>query len=928
MKIKMIKLIIPLSCLVLLAFSSAQGQHNSDQLYDSFVNPPPQARPFTRWWWNGDCVEEHEIKRELDIMKKAGLGGVEINPIQMPLQQAAQGIKPLKWLSPEWNRAVKLTSEWAKKNSMLTDLIVGSGWPFGGEFLKPGETGQRILLKHMNVTGPSVFIADVEEILNQVPKGYDSAEFKNALKSRILFMKLVPEKLKSIDQCRDLISSIGKDGSIRIKVPPGRYKIFIGIWQEGYSRVTYGAPGSDGPVLDHLNAFALKKYLDRMADSLEKDFGSELGDYLRSLFCDSIELDGANWTTDFLEEFQKICGYNLEPYLPFVFYEPYRGYKDELAMTENMKDSLRKIRYDYNKVLVKLFLDRFTTTFKNWCNEHGTLARYQAYGLPWLVGISEGYLIPDIPESNNWLFHDVKSQGSVMWNKYASSSGHIKGRSDISCEAMTNLNGVFKTSLEYIKQADDMNFITGITHSVLHGYNYSPPSAGFPGWLRFGTYFNEQNTWWPYFRLWTDYNARLSSVFQSSKPLAEVAILGPTADVWSDHGLYRNYFNNTPWYVYSLWESFSQNGITADYINESLLQNAAFDKGSLVLGQMKYKLLILTDVESISPETAKRMIDYVKAGGKIVFTDRIPSRSPSLLNAARQDRQVQMLMKNIVQKNPGHVYLVKSPQHENDLVSWTKEVVMKVGLEPAVTITEPSSRLYQVHYVHGNKAIFFFANQDYNNSAEFTASFANIKGYPWKWDPETGKKELFYYGNNPHRFNVKLKPLESLLLVFENEEGQQHMLPETVRSSFISTDPLWDIQFIPHIGKEFAIKSTGLPDIAASQDARLNSFAGVIKYNTTFVADTDKGMIMDLGKVYGVSEVYINGHYAGTRWYGDRQFPLKEWVKKGRNELTIKVTTTLHNYCRTQVTNPEIKRWLRTKDAEPSGMPGPVKIYF
>lgn len=46
MKIKMIKLIIPLSCLVLLAFSSAQGQHNSDQLYDSFVNPPPPSKAF------------------------------------------------------------------------------------------------------------------------------------------------------------------------------------------------------------------------------------------------------------------------------------------------------------------------------------------------------------------------------------------------------------------------------------------------------------------------------------------------------------------------------------------------------------------------------------------------------------------------------------------------------------------------------------------------------------------------------------------------------------------------------------------------------------------------------------------------------------------------------------------------------------------
>ncbi len=84
---------------------------------------------------------------------------------------------------------------------------------------------------------------------------------------------------------------------------------------------------------------------------------------------------------------------------------------------------------------------------------------------------------------------------------------------------MTNTQGVFKASLEEIKQHDDMNFITGINHSILHGFNYSPPEAGFPGWIRYGAYFSEQNPWWPYLHKWVDYNARLSFVFQNSEPL-------------------------------------------------------------------------------------------------------------------------------------------------------------------------------------------------------------------------------------------------------------------------------------------------------------------------------------------------------------------------------------------------------------------------
>jgi len=88
---------------------------------------------------------------------------------------------------------------------------------------------------------------------------------------------------------------------------------------------------------------------------------------------------------------------------------------------------------------------------------------------------------------------------------------------------MTNTRGVFKATLSMIKKNDDFNFITGVNHSVLHGFNYSPPEAGFPGWLRYGAYFSEQNTWWPYFRKWADYNARLSSVFQHSDAVTEVS---------------------------------------------------------------------------------------------------------------------------------------------------------------------------------------------------------------------------------------------------------------------------------------------------------------------------------------------------------------------------------------------------------------------
>ena len=56
----------------------------SGELYKLFRDPQSIYRPFVRWWWNGDKVEADELKRELHILKEAGIGGVEINPVKFP----------------------------------------------------------------------------------------------------------------------------------------------------------------------------------------------------------------------------------------------------------------------------------------------------------------------------------------------------------------------------------------------------------------------------------------------------------------------------------------------------------------------------------------------------------------------------------------------------------------------------------------------------------------------------------------------------------------------------------------------------------------------------------------------------------------------------------------------------------------------------
>ena len=84
-------------------FPLAGSRSPAAGLYDLFKDPPLTYHPYVRWWWNGNKVEAGELIRELRLLKEAGIGGVEINPVEFPSRSEGDDLgKPsLKWLSEE-----------------------------------------------------------------------------------------------------------------------------------------------------------------------------------------------------------------------------------------------------------------------------------------------------------------------------------------------------------------------------------------------------------------------------------------------------------------------------------------------------------------------------------------------------------------------------------------------------------------------------------------------------------------------------------------------------------------------------------------------------------------------------------------------------------------------------------------------------------
>ena len=928
------KLTVFYSLAIICAFflSCEKEQKTDDTLFEKFQNPASEARPMVRWWWNGNCVEDGEIKRQLDIMKAAGIGGVEINSIAMPPEANKTDAKPLQWAGKEWINMVKVASEKAKELDMITDLIVGSGWPFGGRFLGEDEIMQRLGVKKKAVVPNSTINVNLDEFLSfQSHQTPGTVNVKPNSDVELISAKLIPVNVKSLDEIIDITSEV-KNNKL-VYQTDGKEYILVFVYNErNFKSVYHGSPGADGPIMDHYKKDAVRAYLNRLK-AIEEETGLALSDLIRALFCDSIELGGSNWTDDMKEQFMTQNGYDITPWLPFVI-QPARQ-PNRFETSAELAETIRRVQYDYYNTIIKVFLERFTQEFQDFCTENNVLCRYQAYGTPFYMGLFQGNMIPDIPESNNWIYSRGKDEaessdyqwnrnhGYMLWNKAASSGAHITGRPIVSCEAMTNTSGVFRTSLETVKQTDDINFITGMNHAVLHGYNYSPPEAGFPGWMRYGAYFSEQNTWWKYFKNWADYNARLSSVFQNSKPEIDIAVLGRVRDYWGEVGPERPYLNDIPWYYARLWEPISNLGSSCDYIHQPVIEKASIEGNKLVCGEMKYSAVFLTEVLSLTPEAANKLKMFAEAGGKIVFVGEKPNRSLSLKNAESNDAIVSEAVESILNSASG--IEIQAPEESADFISWTKNLMEEIEYQPQLIIDNPLSHLYSMKQTRGKQEIYFFVNSDRKKPIEFEATFKIGKKVPYIWIPETGERFALSL-KNKNKLHIKLEALESALIVFEPAKMDLPVYKFNQKpGEKIDLNLNWTAQFNHANGTEFTKGLTELSDFSLSEDEALQSFSGDVTYSTQFENSGDINFIKLTEVNEAVTSLTINGKNVGTKWYGNHFYEVGEHLKEGTNTIEIKLTTTLANYCRTLSNNPTAQRWTRTyKKPFSSGLEGVV----
>jgi len=904
------------------------------ELYALFKDPKSIHRPFVRWWWNGNRLDHKEILRELDLLKQAGIGGVEINPIKFPETADSIGIKECDWLSDEWLGYLETALKGARERDIVCDIIVGSGWPFGGAFLTREEQTQMVTIGTRNVKGPAVVRIRRQELLDEVNPDIHSP---NEIKYKELFMlRLAPAHMETFVAGIDLDEETGNE-TLTISVPAGDHVLYFLVKMTGYMAVINGAPGAKGPVLNHFSEQAVAHFLQRMSDRLNQKIGKP-GNYFRAMFTDSIELEGANWCDDFIAQFEKRRGYALTPYLPYVLFkvgEMGNAVKEAYGSTfsEQARDEIQRVRYDFYITHIELYKERFSDTFYGWCRQQGVQSRVQSYGMEYHP--MEASMEVDIPEWETWLEAGVggdlpdydygEGRAYSMSNKYVSSVARLAGKSLVSCEEITNTSMVFNATLERIKIGGDNSNLSGVTHSILHGLNYGQAEAPFPGWIRYGTFINERNPWWPWFRLWTDYKARLSAIFQNGVLMSDIAIMHPLADMWMKYGTQRDPYPRTvyPSYVHNVWEAIHQNGSGCDILSERILQQAQFENGTLSYGPRSYRTLLLIEVESMEPATAEAIKRFADSGGLVVFVGKEPHRSAGLLDHEEKDKAVAETISAMKTNHPQRV--VVHPAPTGSILDWYKELQSRYAIKPYVRFAEPAVLISQVYYRTADLDIFFITNSSLEQSVRQNIEF-DVKGKtPWLWDAETGQRRIYPHEGDGRILDVELGPAGSLLLVFSDEQKGERYRPLPAAGAEKALAGPWQVSLHHVDGSTREITLETLVDF--NENNELKSFAGQAIYRLSFAVEQPTAYhFLDLGKVCDISSVTLNGKPLGLRWYGRHLYELTNSLNAGRNELEVVVTKCLGNYCKSLSENKTAQVWTRRQPWYPSGLLGPVRL--
>ena len=799
------------------------GSLSLADLRDRFADPR-LAAPGMRWWWFGPSVTRGELDRQLTAMADAGLGGVEVAYVY-PLAPAT-----LDFGSDPFLAHLRFAAERARELGLGFHLTLGSGWSFGGPHISTDLAARQL---HW----------ELREIgLGRLEVPVVSPWPGDNLLAAYVGSGSLQEPAVSYEQLPVA------DGRLAIEAGTAPRTVLLCYARLTGQNVKRAAAGAEGPVLDHYSAAATRAHLHAVGDPMLDAVPAELVD---SVFCDSLEVYGADWTPLLPEEFARRRGYDPLPLL-------YRLVTDGPDAT--------RLRADYHRTLAEMYEDNFVAVCQRWATARGVSFRIQGYGTP--PATVSSYRFADRFEGEGWGWLRVPP------TRWASSAAHLYGRSVVSAEAWTWVHSPsFRATPLDLKGEAHEHLLNGINQLIGHGWPYSPADAPGLGWFFYAAgALDDRNPWWPAMPELAGYLSRLCWLLRQGEPVADVAVYVPNEDLFATMGraqggsldTWREAQRQIPSEIPA---AIRRTGLDYDLIDDEALE---------VTAAGRYRVVILPAATSI-PQATADWLDRVRASG-------------------------------------GTVLAVDSPVRLTGVLQETSEGLVPALTAAVPPDLEVSPRWPDIGFVHrrcGDVEVYFVANTGPSTRAFGIVAGMGAANYE-QWDPVSGR--VVRAGPTTAGIALVLHPYEATVVVVTGEPVEPISRHDGFQRTRPLSGP-WQVAYgdepaqpvdLPHAWEEEPGRQhySGAATYTTSID--LDNADGEVSIDfghceVDDLAVAEHGLVGPSyrvavrGPVGEVAQVRVNGIDCGFAWAPPYRVKIGQALRDGGNQIEIIVYNTAAN---------------------------------
>ncbi len=580
-----------------------------------FQNPGKEYRGTPFWAWNTK-ITKTQIENTLSELKEMGMGGVHIH--------SRTGLD-VPYLGEEFMELVQYTHEYAKDKDMLTWLYDEDRWPSGaagGLVTKDKKYRLRFLV--FSTDELSEDYSNEECSLDSSAKAVRSNNRSFLAKYEVLLKQGFLADYRRIEKDQDCRT--GYDA-----------------WYAYLELSGNNAWFNNEAYLNTLDSSAVKRFLEVTHETYYRKLGNSFGSSIPSIFTDEPQFSPKTmlgfaedkltltipYTDDFEESYTRSYGDSFLEHLPEIFWD--------LPGLE-----ISTHRYHYHDHVCERFAQAFADTVGQWCKEHNIMLAGHMMQEPTLYSqtSSLGEAMRSYRSFGLPGIDMLCDRRELTTAKQAQSAAHQYGCPGVLSEiyGVTNWDFDFRGH----KLAGDWQAALGVTVRVPHltwtsmageAKRDYPASIGY------------QSPWYQEYSHLENYFARINTAMTRGKAMVKVGVIHPVESYWLYWGTREhtkgirkemdcNFQQLVRWLLYGL--------IDFDFIAESLLPQLQSDDApdlaeGFVVGAMEYEVILVPNCVTLRKTTMERLRTFVKRGGKVVFTGKIPTHIDAVRSIEIED---------------------------------------------------------------------------------------------------------------------------------------------------------------------------------------------------------------------------------------------------------------------------------------------------